>query len=611
MEYYGYAERNAESQVDWATIGKGMSDMLAETNRIREEKKQAIDNATRQYSKTLTEVPLGEHVGAREAALRFADNAAQYQLMQDRLLRSGALKLKDYTVARQNLIDGTEQTFKMYNDFQTQAAEKMERARAGESQALELETMQQLQSWGNFNESDIYINPTNGALTIGKVTQQEIDGKTVRTMSTNPADFTTIGNAQANLYAKYDKFKYEDKLTALASSLGKEINAVRELGSESKAGSIKTYLDVMQKTSKGKNGAVIKFIDAETKAIESMLTNDFDRLSVLTEDIKEIDGKPFKFVYSEAETKGHPENIYLEKKAGSGFTSPKLTAEQNAAVVERLREQIRLKYDRVETISPYSEPTRPRPSEAEIAAGEGRKSKIATASLWNNYYLEKDPSKKNNVLQAIIGSPEAKAQGIIGIDADSEPGILIIENETPSQNRRIKLSDIKNLNDWSQIGTGVHGISDKNILNKATGGGNPSYVSSSPFTGRAAKGETLGYNEVIKEITPDLFQSKDAESLISMLEGLGVEVETATVGNDVTITSGENEIKVNLNEDDEDAASAAINLKSWLDRNVTAKNKAGKKVPKKVIPQPSNQTAIPPPLPTGGTRSLVADTYGQ
>ena len=90
MEYYGYAERSADSQVNWATIGKGMTDMLSETNRIREAKKDAIDQASRDYSKTLTEVPLGEHVGAREYALRFASNASEYILMQDRLLKSGA-----------------------------------------------------------------------------------------------------------------------------------------------------------------------------------------------------------------------------------------------------------------------------------------------------------------------------------------------------------------------------------------------------------------------------------------------------------------------------------------------------------------------------------------
>ena len=37
--YYKYAERNVDSQVNWAEVGKGISDMLADEVKIREEKK--------------------------------------------------------------------------------------------------------------------------------------------------------------------------------------------------------------------------------------------------------------------------------------------------------------------------------------------------------------------------------------------------------------------------------------------------------------------------------------------------------------------------------------------------------------------------------------------
>ena len=37
--YYKYAERSADSQVNWAEVGKGISDMLADEVKIREEKK--------------------------------------------------------------------------------------------------------------------------------------------------------------------------------------------------------------------------------------------------------------------------------------------------------------------------------------------------------------------------------------------------------------------------------------------------------------------------------------------------------------------------------------------------------------------------------------------
>jgi len=57
--YYKYAERESDSQVNWASVGKDMSDMLAETNRVREEKKLLLmlhkENLLNIYLKPLME----------------------------------------------------------------------------------------------------------------------------------------------------------------------------------------------------------------------------------------------------------------------------------------------------------------------------------------------------------------------------------------------------------------------------------------------------------------------------------------------------------------------------------------------------------------------------
>ena len=41
--YYKYAERSADSQVNWAEVGKGISDMLADEVKIREEKRKMAE----------------------------------------------------------------------------------------------------------------------------------------------------------------------------------------------------------------------------------------------------------------------------------------------------------------------------------------------------------------------------------------------------------------------------------------------------------------------------------------------------------------------------------------------------------------------------------------
>jgi hypothetical protein len=264
-------------------------------------------------------------------------------------------------------------------------------------------------------------------------------------MSQNPGDFTTIANAQANLYGRDDKYKYEEPLKAWVGTLGEELTVLRQFGSETRAGSISSLLSIKQRSEKI-NGVIKSFEASETEAINGMIGNDFNRLSILTENIKTVNGQPFKFVYSEKDRTSE-NDLYMKKDPNSGMTVPQFTEKQSKMATEFIRGQARLQYDNKQTITPYTEPTKRSASEAEIATGESRKSKIATASLWNNYYLESDPAKKNNVLQAILGSPEAKAQGIIGIDAESEPGFLLIKNDTDSQSRRIKLSDIKHIRD--------------------------------------------------------------------------------------------------------------------------------------------------------------------
>ena len=131
--FYKYAERSAESQVNWAEIGKDMTDMLRQEVAVREEKKAAIDEATRRYAEELSNAPQGEHEPGSTEALRFADQATKYMLQQEKLLKSGLLDPRDYMIARQNLTDGTRQAFGAMKEFQAKYGELMERAKTDAS----------------------------------------------------------------------------------------------------------------------------------------------------------------------------------------------------------------------------------------------------------------------------------------------------------------------------------------------------------------------------------------------------------------------------------------------------------------------------------------------
>ena len=57
MTYYKYQERSADSQINWAEIGKSMSDMLKNEAETRIAKKDAIDQASREFGEVLSNAP--------------------------------------------------------------------------------------------------------------------------------------------------------------------------------------------------------------------------------------------------------------------------------------------------------------------------------------------------------------------------------------------------------------------------------------------------------------------------------------------------------------------------------------------------------------------------
>lgn len=284
--FYKYAERSAESQVNWAEIGKNMTDMLRDEVALREEKKAAIDEATRKYAEQLSNAPQGEHVGAKEEALRFADQASQYMLQQERLLRSGLLKPKDYMVARQNLVDGTTRSFKAMKEFQAQYGELMERARTDKSSILEIQALEEIQGYGNFRQSGFFIDAPSGKVNVGLKEEQIIDGQKVMGLK----DGSTRGMEYIDgaIYTRIDKFRAREALTPIADSLGVEIQSTLDPATLSKLGSIKSVEDLRNR----------KDIDPATGQIL------FDYYTSLRDSVGAVISSPFQKASLLADTLG-------------------------------------------------------------------------------------------------------------------------------------------------------------------------------------------------------------------------------------------------------------------------------------------------------------------
>jgi hypothetical protein len=517
--YYKRVEREADSQVNWAEIGKSMSDMLANENKVREDKKAAIDKASRDYAEVLANSPQGEHVGARQQALDFANNASQYMLMQDKLLKSGQLKLKDYTVTRQNLVDDTDRAFKMNAEYQKVFAEKMERSRTDISALYELDAMERIEGFGNFSQSGMYIDPTTGKVSVAMREKQIIDGKEVYTMPENPEKRTTIDTLNGLLLGKWDKYKVNEATTAFAGSIGENIQTLRTVGSRTKAGQILTVSDVLSQarqeadinaeiTSKESqikaleakgdkksiaaaaklktevkaaqdelvsSKAVFDFVKFETEGINSMLANDFNRMSVLTDNKKTApNGKIYRFTRDKNDAKLHEEAILMVPDPASGMEKPQFSEAQLKESTEFMRTNLRGKYDYKETsqaVSDYQSPSYA--PQYVYAAGQQKKIEEDMVTQWMNIYTAKTAADKDAAAENLLGTLQNMNAGVIDVDptatgvtikyADGR-SIPIEYAQGGAGNAAYKSGD-----QWAAAGRILHGVGDQNMYNKFKG----------------------------------------------------------------------------------------------------------------------------------------------
>jgi len=346
--YYKYAEREADSFINWAKIGSDISNMLTEQNKIREDKKAALDEASRQFGETLANAPQGDNKMLNQWALEYAADAQEARLLQDRLLKSGRLKVKDYTVMRQNINDGTKQAFNLVKEYQAEYGEKMKRLKEGKSQDLEAWLMAQAEGFANFDKSKLYINPTDYRVSVAMKKKQMVNGKEIYVMDEDPNSYTTVNALRNRIKGTYDKYDVTTSIGTLVDSLGVEINSVQELANLYKTGSITETLDITKRKNlpADAKGIVMKFEDAETKMLQAQLENPYNTSSILTNTVGFApDGKEYTFTFSEEERNRDGSKILL-RNSDTGNPVPEFTEEQKKVALERLRLEARLQYDK-------------------------------------------------------------------------------------------------------------------------------------------------------------------------------------------------------------------------------------------------------------------------
>jgi hypothetical protein len=514
--YYKYAEREADSQVNWAEIGRNMSDMLLNEAKVREEKKAAIDQASRDYAAELAKYPTGQSESARGMALKFSEDASQFMLMQDKLLKSGQLKLGDYTVTRQNILDDTETAFTLLNDYQNRYAIKMDRYKQGISQKYELEAMERIEGFGNFADSGMYIDPTTGKVTMSMKEYDSNSGLYV--MSKDPGKRASIPSVRGMLEGQWDKYDPNKSLDAIKASIGENIQTVRQVGKKGKLGEIKSITDVLAETREeaavqadlkaketqitalaGKNDktslakkkkleaevagikqeleaskAIFSFSEFETDRINMELENPWNRLSLMTDNMgKAPNDKPYKFVYYDNGNLDESEILMEPTLDGGNSYQPKFTEKQLEQTTEFMRTQLRARYDYKEqrqTVQDYS-PKEWTP-EYYLNRGDNKKMGADLLTQWQKLYSATTAQDKRAAANSLLGNAAAMQAGLLDIDMSDGKNVVLKYNNGVTRSIPLYTTDANGTaqlvspTQWAAQGTELHGVRDSKEYDK-------------------------------------------------------------------------------------------------------------------------------------------------
>ena len=356
--YYKFAEREADSFVNWAEIGKGLTDMLQEQTKIREDKRTAIDQVTRENLKSLAEAPTGDHTGLNTWSLDYADNARQAILLQDRLLKSGALKLKDYTVMRQNLNDGTDELFSVIKNYQAAFKEKRDRMISNDpknkSQAFEMDLMAYTEQFGDFSKSKAMIDPNNFMVNVG-IMEPDPENQGVMKVGKMIAPAAFLKKIQNT---KVDYFDSNGAADVVSKSFGGFTESTIQDLSRLQ-GKVVTIEDVRKRPG---------YEEAINEEINALFSNPFNMTSILTNDlVKDKNNKPYVSNISGKE--GNVIEFVFDPK--TNYYKPNLTAEQEQAAREAMRNKIERRLEIKLKEDPFNKP-QPQVVKAEEKSDPGK-----------------------------------------------------------------------------------------------------------------------------------------------------------------------------------------------------------------------------------------------
>jgi hypothetical protein len=446
---YKYQERDLDSQVNYADIGLGISNLVTDQLATRKAKKEAYDDQVRAFNQYLDEHPKGDDINMTEWTADYSSQMQQQMLANQRAFKNGRISERDNVVFMQNVQNGTKTMFDLSTDYQAEYADKMARMKsndpANKSQYLESFLAQDAEGYGNFKNAKPIIDPKTG-LVLMSIKQKDGTYQTV-----------SAANLQTRIKAKYDYFDTDAVATSVEEGIGEEITSTLIAANRSRGGQITAVEDKELKDG---------FKDALTSQLNSYLVDQpLNVSSILTNTLK---GK-YDYTFSRAEAEKDPTKILLTTvPGGNGTPIPDFSTEngkkQQKEALDYMYQQVIQKIDRKveqQEIGKYQD----RALGSSGGRGGGKVDTLGV-TLWDQLRWG-NVEEKNQAAQSLV---QMKFDdGLIGINFDEMGNVkLQYDPESGFTDNTITLKDKSPL-EWAQLGSEVHKIKDMNKVAEIAG----------------------------------------------------------------------------------------------------------------------------------------------
>lgn len=351
--YYKVQPVAAQTQINWAEVGKNFSDMLAEDKRVRDEKRAALDEMSREAVNVINNVEDGQSATANQWWLTAGGQIQDAMLMANGLLKSGQISANQFVKMQQNVNDGTDGligVFEKFNadyDLKKQRMDCTDPTGVGCSQKLEYWAMEQLEGMGNFQNTAVVVNPETLMLSVVDL----VDGKIVN----DPNKVRSINSLQTMAGSEFNLFDLDAATSAFAKKTGKWKQVIAGESDAIKKGIDTIVSNPMFKGFDEKNIKLLEdmgvspeiiaelqaqgniYFAAEEQLVQTIMADNLQSTSILTDNIGLDDnGNDYDFTFN----KERGENEILMKQEG-GFLVPDFTDEIGKRQLEKVEKFIK------------------------------------------------------------------------------------------------------------------------------------------------------------------------------------------------------------------------------------------------------------------------------